>query len=67
MRSGWAIQSSWTNGARWKLARPTCGIFLRPPVPTSQAGANSRTEGMPGANAFDHGENVPMKILELVG
>jgi len=23
----WAIQSSWTNGTRWKLARPICGIF----------------------------------------
>jgi hypothetical protein len=27
MRLGWAIQSSWTNGVRWKLTRPICGIF----------------------------------------
>jgi len=26
-RFGWAIQSSWTNGVRLKLARPICGIF----------------------------------------
>jgi len=24
MRLGWAIQSSWTNGARLRLTRPNC-------------------------------------------
>ena len=26
MRFGWAIQSSWTNGARWRLTRPIRGF-----------------------------------------
>jgi hypothetical protein len=27
MRFGWAIQSSWTNGVRWKLTCPICATY----------------------------------------